>query len=519
MTDKEFLEQIYSKVPKAPNGVAEWIYNKCVTQQFILYDSKNNVAACTRCGTVFGIEPGEYTGLAGHSDICPHCQNEGQLMPAGRGRKNKTEWFRILVFANKGKTIYATLWEIQAEFDKFGRPSIGRYLSAVYKLNHKTQEYWKAHWYWGSMKTWTQIKNVRLASPPCGTWGQCKFDHTSIFTENLESVFKKTDAKYLWDVWQDFNKNDNRWSYIIQFLVKGMKYQSIELAYKAGFTKLVSSYVTEYGAGKCNWRATNLQKILRMPKGEVRKLREINPTAEEVIVYRECKKRGINYPGTVLKAEFDRVGCRLPEVLDEIETYVPVGKWIKYATKQHEKQLEEGTLPRWTYYTGDWLDYIRTASKLGMDLHRKDVLYPTDLKEAHDRAMKEYRVNKDKLRLEAIAKRARIEEYESGNFMIVSATTQDMLNEESKALNHCVRTYGDKIAEGRCWIFFIRQLADPGKPFYTLETDTKGNCIQCRGDHNCDMTDEVRAFKDGFIKHLQKKLKSEQRSEQLCKTA
>jgi len=250
-----------------------------------------------------------------------------------------------------------------------------------------------------------------------------------------------------------------------------------------------------------------------MSKPEIRKLREIDPTAPEMIVYRECYKRGIDFCADVVQKEFKRIGCQLPERLKEIETLTPVRKWLKYIEAQQAKDNGK----RYVIWTNDWLDYIRTASKLGMDTTRKSVLFPEDLKEAHDRVTADYKVNKDKNRLAEITRKARQEEYRTDDFMIVSATTQDMLNEESKALNHCVRTYGDKIAEGRCWIFFIRQISSPDTPYYTLETNTRGDFIQCRGKRNCNMTSEVEEFKDGFIKHLRKELRKERK--QACQTA
>ena len=54
--------------------------------------------------------------------------------------------------------------------------------------------------------------------------------------------------------------------------------------------------------------------------------------------------------------------------------------------------------------------------------------------------------------------------------MIVPAICQEDLNKESAKLHHCVKTYGEKLASGRCYIFFVREVSNPTEPYYTLET-------------------------------------------------
>ena len=54
--------------------------------------------------------------------------------------------------------------------------------------------------------------------------------------------------------------------------------------------------------------------------------------------------------------------------------------------------------------------------------------------------------------------------------------------------------YVDKVCSSRCAILFIRKAEKPDLPYYTLELSPKGDIVQCRGNHNCDMTDEVKVF-------------------------
>ena len=156
-----------------------------------------------------------------------------------------------------------------------------------------------------------------------------------------------------------------------------------------------------------------------------------------------------------------------------------------------------------------WKDYIRIGKKIGIDFRRKKNLYPDDLEMAHNEVTAQWQSVKDEVVSKGIRKHARDEQYQMNGLQIVPAMSQEALNVESAELHHCVKTYGERIARGSCWIWFIRKEEDPDTPFYTMETDTDGHMIQCRGKSNCSMTEEVKAFAEGFEHHLQKELEKE----------
>ena len=89
----------------------------------------------------------------------------------------------------------------------------------------------------------------------------------------------------------------------------------------------------------------------------------------------------------------------------------------------------------------------------------------------------------------------------AGSLFIRLPREIEELKAEGEVLHHCVGTYSEKVRKGETMIFFIRLVAEPEKPFYTLEW--KGKVAQCRGFKNCDMTPEVKAFVDIFEKKMQ----------------
>ena len=80
------------------------------------------------------------------------------------------------------------------------------------------------------------------------------------------------------------------------------------------------------------------------------------------------------------------------------------------------------------------------------------------------------------------------------------AASQQDLTDEGNHLHHCVSTYGQRHAEGKSAIFFIRRKSRPGESYYTLELDEEKLTVrQNRGLRNCPRTPEVQAFEDLWL--------------------
>lgn len=90
----------------------------------------------------------------------------------------------------------------------------------------------------------------------------------------------------------------------------------------------------------------------------------------------------------------------------------------------------------------------------------------------------------------------------AGGFLAKVAESSSELIAEGKVLHHCVGTYADRHAKGKCTIILIRKQEEPNVPFYTMELTPAKQIAQVRGDHNCGMTQEVEAFVESYKKYL-----------------
>jgi len=150
---------------------------------------------------------------------------------------------------------------------------------------------------------------------------------------------------------------------------------------------------------------------------------------------------------------------------------------------------------------------------LEYDLSNSEVLFPKNLKQAHDLA---YSIIKDKelknAELPQIARQyesySNLYSYEDKNYCIMPPSRHNDLKNEGKTLCHCVATYAKRVAVGSTIILFIRKTSEKDKPYFTLELNpTTYEIEQCRGLRNCAYPKEVKDFMDKWYKEKIEPLK------------
>ena len=159
---------------------------------------------------------------------------------------------------------------------------------------------------------------------------------------------------------------------------------------------------------------------------------------------------------------------------------------------------------------GDWLDYIRDAEKVGLDLRDKSNSLPKDLKHRHANIIKQikYRENKElEEKLKAtLAVRNKIFCWKGKKYFIRPAESTKELIAEGKALHHCVGGYAERHAKGATTILLVRENGAPDKPLYTMEV--KGSVkqgwdmVQIRGNMNSAPPKEVLKMVAQFMEKI-----------------
>lgn len=147
-------------------------------------------------------------------------------------------------------------------------------------------------------------------------------------------------------------------------------------------------------------------------------------------------------------------------VIREISKYIDIKHLLKYKRNKLDKHL--------------YLDYIRFASELGMNLKDKNILFPDDLKSEHDKLSKRYKIISDLKTKEKVVERYKEllkNKYQNEKYIVFPAQSVEALKDESKQQNHCVQSYAERYGNGECDIYFMRFVSNPKKSLVTIEVN------------------------------------------------
>lgn len=334
-------------------------------------------------------------------------------------------------------------------------------------------------------------------------------------------------------------------AYPVQYLRLWQKHKNVENLVVQGAARMVDAMIrdeedtAEYGNQKkssripvlpaVRWKDRRPAQMLGLTKDEFRECVRMNWDPDALRLYTSARNQGIR--------------LALPE---DMEVCIEAGAdWClreltmqgnrrpflrsaRYLRRQRARH-PDGKVKLDGRYLGD---YWNMAGFLGMDLTDEHLLYPKDLIAAHDRAsgrMEEERKNGRSAtekknwdsRFEALAERLAPLSWENNGILIRCAAAPGELDEEGRALSHCVGGYKDTHAKGEKPIFFIRRAKEPDKPWYTLQLDLiKRTVIQNRGKCNCKETKAVIEFREKWVEHIQNiRLPNEKRKRVRAKVA
>lgn len=482
---------------KRPAKMAGYVIRVMADKTYLIYDTKADTIRCTRCGKTGKLSRELTYGLSHNVEChCPFCGEKAIAKSNRYGRKNLTEYGRILWLKKAGRVTFAQLDEYELDYTG-EKPEVSFWPAAQYRFASDRQEYYKHHpgWYWCD-EYWEKMKTVKLPRPPStiNFYSTPRYEKTVVYYPSLEKV--GTDLKYADLNLQRFNFDMNSRAYgLIGYIYNFLKYPSIEILDKAGFWDIVAEKVLGTTCRWINWQSKDLRKILKMNRQEIRDFRDTQAGIGTLEKYHQIKRKGIN-------VRFDQLryfSYAWEGEVDRIRVFTDTERTLTYLKGQGDTDLRI------------YADYLEECQKLGEDMTDKKVLRPANLQTAHENTSSRLRIEKDRKTKEVFEKGKTAiydnKPYSFGKFFIRRAESIDELNKESQDLHHCVRTYVNKVARGTCVILFIRRVECPDKPFFTLELNQELKIVQCRGEHNCSYPEEVKSFIEQWEKDILQKLR------------
>lgn len=340
-------------------------------------------------------------------------------------------------------------------------------------------------------------------APVVYPWDPAILEGSTAENSKLDLYMKQEKEKYpvtYLRVWQRHRNIEN-------LVVQGCGFLVGELIRSESYRY---SYQRARGVPKLDeirWKEVRPSKMLGLDKDAFQFCRDMKWELTTLIFYRNCMENGVK--------------LRLPEDLKDcidaktwwcnriLEEGLPMMRCVRYLKKQKalDMRADNNILD----------DYWVIARREGYDLDDDHVRFPKNLMREHDRLVQEQRLREEAERRkereeqnrklkEGFKKRAKELKrfnWTRGSLLIRLCEVPEELDQEGKALNHCVATYKNSHAEGQRVIFFIRKVKEPDKPYFTLELNVKDLLVvQNRGKCNCSRTKQVEEFETAWLEHI-----------------
>ena len=469
---------------------------------------KVQIAYCTHCHSEFPVGEGQAPFKHNEQRTCRGCGSDCIVKQKGLGRKTLLDdayvvWYDKYVL--NPNAIVARAMLVLRDYREDFRVVETQYLTqAMYLFVPGRGGYqFRPDWENG----WREMRSVCSYVMPrlrAYNWfassreGYCP-------EESIANAVAGTPLQY--SMWREYA--DEAFDFV-QFFDLAAKYPCVEYLTKIGLRSIVLAKLRgDPTYGTVNWRGKSLEKVLRMPKADLRQLKDLGDiTPRTLHSYQYWRKRGwMLSPSDAKKIEELTDSRYYGDMLKEMASGNEV-EVVKYLLKQLNR--EDSPYRSITSTVTEWRDTLENCKELGMDVNLPHVRFPSNLRDAHDKAMRKVKVKQDASlnamiseRLPALAMFV----VNDGVFLIRPAESSIELFDEGKALSHCVGSYSDRYAKGETDLFVVRKASEPDTPFCTVEA-RKGKIVQARGYKNSDPEPEVQAF----LKRFERRLKRAQTS-------
>lgn len=216
----------------------------------------------------------------------------------------------------------------------------------------------------------------------------------------------------------------------------------------------------------------------------------MNPSMDELRLFRAAYKAGKTITATEIKDIENVIGVDTEIFSLKVSTTYKITKYFRpmiHDTWHGHNASDSFSL---------WRDYIDFCKKLHWDLKNEFILFPKDLKKAHDEAMNLW----DEKRNQAADRKIRklfpmykdLFNWKYKDLIMVVPSSANDIRQEAQNQHNCVASYIKRVAEQKTVILFLRREAEPQKSYYTVEYQA-GKVVQCRCFGNGDMTKEIKS--------------------------
>lgn len=491
---------------------------------------------CSRCNTTF------YASAKKRGDFenCPTCGKEALIVSASYQQKSKNQSINFIVFKKHKTTdtVYALCLEVNKIYSQ--RQYGCRYFHETPDINFERQP---------DLKAW--VKKIYVFKPGkvdtympyySGRSGQLIYSKvrkriTKPFAGKMyheaekeylnEKLLGQTHLKYYYRA----SPSDSR---LVEWLCICSLYPIAEIAARSQL-RIAKDIIMDKLRSESshqnlvNWRAKSPKNFFKIPFNDVKEFDEI-PFFRNIEVlerYAVHYARGEKVSFELCDFENNLLSYKY-RIKDNFDFFI---KDIDALKKLYAYEHRQNKINKW-YSLNHYFDYLDAAKECSYDLTQDSVLFPRDIRKAHDDAIDNRQILRDEKMKEAARKEAEKYNYhqryrelckkysfEYNDLVIVVPEQAADIITEGRNLCHCVAGYASRHIRGTTTILFLRHKNETEKSYYTIEINEQCREIrQCHGYRNeqeNDKASEVVEFEKEFAKFIQnpKKYKAERKEE------
>lgn len=490
-------------VPVLPRDLKGFIHRE-VMPQYIFYDYQRKApghAYCTACRHEVRIAAAKHNA----SGTCPRCKKKITFKCRGRrGRIFDRATVQVLQKA-EGNGLVLRIIKVYRSFADSDIPNhfeIWENARQFITLSSSRQCSVDAYYY--------HYKAGYDLTPWCNgyrpVFDRWKYNFTAdmsgvLYQRNLSDTLK--DTPWAYSQLEAFSGIAS-FSGVATFLSAYIKRPKIEHLIKMKLYRLVSGIIYggySYSALQAiNFNGENMRAILGIDRPYFPLLRELNPSIDQLHLIRQLLQAD-HKPSTEQIKWFIASKISNADAAKELLAHMSVHKLQRYVEQQFAPE-DEAALKRVDYYKintliTDYHDYLCMCKELQYDVKNSFILFPRELKAAHDSVAKTLKDKRTAEHEKAIAgsfdEWQKRYQYQSKELMMIPPHSAKEIVDEGAALHHCVRLYVKNVAEKKSVILFVRSVDEPDKSLCTVEVKD-GQVTQARGFDNEEPPAQITAF-------------------------
>lgn len=490
-------------VPVLPRDLKGFIHRE-VMPQYIFYDYQRKApghAYCTACRHEVRIAAAKHNT----SGLCPRCKKKITFKCRGRrGRIFDRETVQVLQKAESNGLVLRIIkvYRSFADLDIPNHFEIWENARQFITLSSSGQCSVDAYYY--------HYKAGYDLTPWCNgyrpVFDRWKYNFTAdmsgvLYQRNLSDTLK--DTPWAYSQLEAFSGIAS-FSGVATFLSAYIKRPKIEHLIKMKLYRLVSGIIYggySYSALQAiNFNGENMRAILGIDRPYFPLLRELNPSIDQLHLIRQLLQAD-HKPSTEQIKWFIASKISNADAAKELLAHMSVHKLQRYVEQQFAPE-DEAALKRVDYYKintliTDYHDYLCMCKELQYDVKNSFILFPRELKAAHDSVAKTLKDKRTAEHEKTIAgsfdEWQKRYQYQSKELMMIPPHSAKEIVDEGAALHHCVRLYVKNVAEKKSVILFVRSVDEPDKSLCTVEVKD-GQVTQARGFDNEEPPAQITAF-------------------------